>query len=79
MFVLQDILQKLAQPETPSLMLVLSVRLEHRSPLQETQHLVHHALLARIKSRLARLHVLSALQARLVLRLELQVHRLVLL
>jgi len=46
MFVLQDILQKLAQPETPSLMLVLSVRLEHRSPLQETQHLVQRVLLA---------------------------------
>ena len=79
MFVLLDILPRLELLETPSVLLVLSVRLEHRSPLQETQHLVHHALLARIKSRLARLHVLSALQARLVLRLELQVHRLVLL
>jgi len=48
MFVLQDILQKLAQPETPSLMLVLCVRSELPSPLQEIPHRVHHALLARI-------------------------------
>ena len=60
-------------------MLVLSVRSELPSPLQEMQRLAHLALLARIKSRLGRRRVLSAPQARLVLRLELQLHRLVLL
>ena len=61
------------------MMLVLSVRSEQQSQLQVMQHHVPHALLARIRHRLARRRVLSAPQARLVLQLELQVHRLVLL